>query len=677
MNDIDVSVVIGFRDWGAERVRRSAQSILTAFDGVPGEVIISDYGSKDPEPARVIAGELGAKHVYTSGDTVWSRSRALNAGFAIAEGQLLISTDADMLFSPRSMRRIVETAHEAGKCALFLQCRDLPETLGDGFFAENSEIDWDLLEKEGRLRPRWGMGGMMAISAEGFATIRGFDERLHTYGGEDLDFAQRARRAGFRTVWVDDPDVRMYHMWHPPTLRTVEQTEAGKAAVAFNRNIVYNDKSYVRNIVSWPHAAADRAPLVSVVYATKGRAELLGESLRSVLTQSVQDFEVIVVDDGPEDDSTLRMVESFGDPRLRYFRQGPKGISAARNLALDHTRGSFTAVMDDDDLMPPKRLEWQLEAITPEFVGCGGSFMNFDDETGERQVIISKNPSLAQTVEKGGAPGHGTWLLRTDVMRTIRYDENITSGVDNNFFLRLLRSGYKVTHCGKPILLRRLHRRQVTAVDVARQGDAARQALRYLQFGHTSWHASKLAEDARKNAWPKTAPREDMLRSVEAYLPDHLVSRDAFIKLSEPLEETPSFDGTPSLQVIRRDGEIVSSRLQVRTASYRDLVTLAGLGTDLTAAIFDPEAIDATERQERPSWLLQVLAYHQSAEPTEELLLVERGESTEARVEDATSYSMDDGETVHDLIVSTSHPAEPRNTRPWLLLGQTAEEYWA
>src|SRR5699024_1023455 len=126
----------------------------------------------------------------------------------------------------------------------------------------------------------------------------------------------------------------------------------------------------------WPHAAPDRPPLVSVVYATKDRAELLGESLRSVLTQSVQDFEVIVVDDGPEDDSTLRMVESFHDPRLRYFRQEPKGISAARNLALDNTRGHFTAVMDDDDLMPPRRLERQLEAITPEFVGSGGPFMN-------------------------------------------------------------------------------------------------------------------------------------------------------------------------------------------------------------------------------------------------------------------------------------------------------------
>ena len=674
MNDIEVSVVIGFRDWGAERIRRSAQSILTAFDGVPGEVIISDYGSEDPEPTRAIAEQLGIKHVYTPGDPVWSRSRALNAGFAIAEGQLLISTDADMLFSPRSMRRIVETAKEAGKCALFLQCRDLPDTMGDDYFAQNPTIDWALLEREGRLRPRWGMGGMMAINAQGFATIRGFDERLHTYGGEDLDFAQRARRAGFRTVWVDDPEVRMYHMWHSPTLRTVEQSEAGKAAVAYNRNIVYNDKTYVRNVLDWPHGAADRAPLVSVVYATKGRAELLGESLRSVLTQSVQDFEVIVVDDGPEDDSTLHMVKSFQDPRLRYFRQEAKGISAARNFALDNSRGNFTAVMDDDDLMPPRRLEWQLEAISPEFVGSCGSFMNFDDETGERQVIISKNPGLAHAVEKGGAPGHGTWMLRTDVMRTIRYDETITSGVDNNFFLRLLRSGYKVTHCGKPVLLRRLHRKQVTAVDSVRQGDAARQALRYLQFGHTSWHASKLAEEAKSSAWPKTASREDMLKSVEAYLPDHLVTRDASINLTAALEEIPTFDGTPFVQVIRREGEIVSARLQVRLASYRDLVSLAGLGNDLAAAIFEP---DAEEAQVRPSWVLQVLAYHQAVTPPGELLLIHRDASTDSPVEGGTTYTMEDSETVQELIVSTTARAEARNKKPWLLFGQTAEEYWA
>src|SRR5699024_5138499 len=171
-------VVVGFRDWGAERIRRSACSIIESFGPVDGEVIISDYGSADPEPAKLVASELGVQYVYTPGDAVWSRSRALNAGFAVAKGSLLISTDADMLFSPRAMWRIVETAREAEHCALFLQCRDLPSTMGDDYFASKAEVNWDDLEHAGRLRPRWGMGGMMAIPLAGYEKIRGFDERL-------------------------------------------------------------------------------------------------------------------------------------------------------------------------------------------------------------------------------------------------------------------------------------------------------------------------------------------------------------------------------------------------------------------------------------------------------------------------------------------------------------------
>ncbi len=469
MGKLDVSVVIGFRDWGTERIRRSAHSIIESFGPVRGEVIISDYGSVEPEPAEQVATDLEAKYIYTAGDPVWSRSRALNAGFAIAQGELLISTDADMLFSPGSIRQIVETAREAEHCALFLQCRDLPETMGDDYFTSLTEIDWEEMEQAGRLRPRWGMGGMMAIPSAGYEKIRGFDERLHTYGGEDLDFAQRARRAGYRTVWVDEPEVRMYHMWHPPTLRSVEQTEAGREAVKFNKDVVYNDKSYTRNTTHWRFRPQDAIPLVSVVFVTRNRAKLLKEAIRSTLIQTVQDFEIVIVDDGSEDDSTEKVVKSFSDPRIRYFRQDPKGISTGRNLALDVSRGVYTAVMDDDDLMPPRRLEWQIEAITAGFVGSAGSFVNFDDNTGEMELIVSRVPTLAQAAEKGGAPGHGTWMIRTDVMRSIRYDESISSGVDNNFFLRLLRSGYKVSHSGKPILLRRRHNSQVTAVDSSNQ----------------------------------------------------------------------------------------------------------------------------------------------------------------------------------------------------------------
>ncbi|MGP9747371.1 glycosyltransferase [Brachybacterium sp. AOP29-B2-41] len=671
MGKLDVSVVIGFRDWGTERIKRSAASIISGFANISGELIISDYGSSDPGPARVVAEQLGAKYVYTPGDPVWSRSRALNAGFAIAQGELLISTDADMLFSPKSMEVIVATAREAGQCALFLQCRDLPEMMGDDYFAGVSKVDWLELEKVGRLRPRWGMGGMMAISAKGFGEIRGFDERLHTYAGEDLDFAQRARRAGYKTVWVNSPDVRMYHMWHTPTIRTVEESDEGRAAVAFNRDVVYNDKTYVRNISEWRHAPQWKQPLVSVVFSTRDRSELLSEAIQSVLAQSVQDFEVIIIDDGSVDDATRLAVQAFGDPRLRYFHQPSSGISAARNLALDESLGYFTAVMDDDDLMHPRRLEWQLAAITDDYIGSAGSFVNFDNESGQLDLIVSRVPSVAQAAEKGGAPGHGTWMLRTDVMRAIRYDESIPSGVDNNFFLRLLRAGYRVSHCGKPILLRRRHSKQVTAVDSSNQGDAAKQALQFFRFKLTSWHLKKLSEEAAANSWPSTTSREEMLQEVLPYLPDHLVTRDATLQLDEGSSVDLLFDGRSGQQTILRDGEKISSTLTVAGASYRDLATLARLGGQLTAHV--SQGVGAS----RVSWVGAVIDDYVSRSSSGSPIHVFSGSACDALNESATIYSMDDGSSREKIGVVSNVARASSGHTPWLIVGSSAERYWA
>ncbi len=651
---------------------------MQAFNGVSGELIISDYGSVDPEPVKQVADQIGARYVYTAGDPVWSRSRALNAGFAIAQGELLVSTDADMLFSPKSIRTIVETAREAEDCALFLQCRDLPQSMDDEFFSNHPTVDWVQLERAGRLRPRWGMGGMMAIPARGFEVIRGFDERLHTYGGEDLDFAQRARRAGYRTVWVDDPEVRMYHMWHPPTIRTVEQTEAGREAVAFNKQVVYKDKTFTRNTLAWNWKPKGAAPLVSIVFATKNRADLLVEAIRSVLIQSVQDFEVIVVDDGSDDDSTQVAVESFNDNRIRYFKQPSEGISVARNLALAETRGYFTAVMDDDDIMPPQRLEWQLESITADHVGSAGSFVNFDDETGELHLIVSRLPTIAQAAEKGGAPGHGTWLIRTDVMRSIRYDETLTSGVDNNFFLRLLRSGYKIAHCGKPVLLRRRHKSQVSVVDNSNQGDAAKQALQYFNFGLGKWHLKQLAEEAKELSYPQIGEKADYIRSVQSYLPDSLVRRNATVRVTDDIKFLPRFDGSPYFQRLSRDGLTLSARLTVLNASYSDLVYLMSLGRDLEAELVESEN-DALSPKTQAGWVLSALEDYLEQTPTGEAVSIHRNnESFNGEVHRGVNYEMISGEVTESINICRHEIGDAVEVPvPWVVYGRTAKEFWS
>lgn len=592
----DASIVIGFRDWGLLRLKLAVESIKNSVGKYDVEIIISDYGSADPESNQELADELGIGYVFTPRTGPWSRSRALNAGFAISTGKLLVSTDADMIFSPHSFERIIDFSLSNHNSALFLQCRDLPRDMDENFVAEHPEA-WDLFGSKSQLRPRWGMGGMMAIPREGFMIIRGFDERLHTYGGEDLDFAQRARRAGFKTQWLDDDDIRMFHVWHPPTSEAVAKDPEQSAAVEANREIVYKDKTYVRNYLHWTHRPSDAPVLVTVAIATQNRADMISDTIYSILAQTVQDFEVVVIDDGGEDN--LRdVLGGFNDPRIRYFWQEAQGISAARNFALEKSSGYFTAVIDDDDLMHPRRLEWHLDAMEPGLSGNVGSFANFDNETGELALMMSKKPIIETAIENGTSPGHGTWFIKTDVLRSFQYDDSITSGVDHNIYIRMLRSGISLAHTGKPVTLRRMHPRQVSVVDRGNQRGAASFSTRFLQSGTTGYSLKKMKEELdRIGAYPKGMDREVFKTELAPYLPDSLVTRDLLLQESKSFVAEFNADGVMDGSVISVDGVTIASRAVVLGASYSDMANLRSQGVSFEAVVSDgskEHALEAT-----------------------------------------------------------------------------------
>ena len=100
-------------------------------------------------------------------------------------------------------------------------------------------------------------------------------------------------------------------------------------------------------------------PTVSVIIPTYRRAELLGEALQSVLAQTCQDFEVIIVDDHSEDDgATRKLIESFADDRLKYiYLENNRGPAGARNAAMPHCCGEYISFLDSDDLFQPRKLE--------------------------------------------------------------------------------------------------------------------------------------------------------------------------------------------------------------------------------------------------------------------------------------------------------------------------------
>lgn len=107
------------------------------------------------------------------------------------------------------------------------------------------------------------------------------------------------------------------------------------------------------------------SPIVSVIIPTYNRNHVLSRALESVLTQTYQNFEIIVVDDGSEEPTvTEEVLNKLGDKRIRYFRHAQnRGGSAARNTGIQKSNGYYIAFLDSDDEWLPQKLEKQVQLI--------------------------------------------------------------------------------------------------------------------------------------------------------------------------------------------------------------------------------------------------------------------------------------------------------------------------
>ena len=100
--------------------------------------------------------------------------------------------------------------------------------------------------------------------------------------------------------------------------------------------------------------------LVSVIIPCYNRADIVRDTIDSVLAQTYRNFEVLLIDDGSTD-NTREIIASYDDRRIRYFYRLNGGLSAARNSGLDAARGEFIAFVDSDDLWANWKLSAQVE----------------------------------------------------------------------------------------------------------------------------------------------------------------------------------------------------------------------------------------------------------------------------------------------------------------------------
>jgi glycosyltransferase involved in cell wall biosynthesis len=207
-------------------------------------------------------------------------------------------------------------------------------------------------------------------------------------------------------------------------------------------------------------------PAVSVIIPAYNQGHYLGSAIQSVLDQSFENFELLVVDDGSTDD-THAVVTAFHDPRLHYFYQANRGLPAARNQGILHAKGAYLSFLDSDDLFLPDKLHLLVAYLEarPEMGLVAGQSIPFDEKRRRpEKTYATPLPENGAALLLGNPLHVGSVLLRKVWQEEVGlFDERLRSYEDWDLWLRLARAGCPMGWVAQPVSLYRFHENQMTS----------------------------------------------------------------------------------------------------------------------------------------------------------------------------------------------------------------------
>jgi glycosyltransferase involved in cell wall biosynthesis len=203
-----------------------------------------------------------------------------------------------------------------------------------------------------------------------------------------------------------------------------------------------------------------------VVVPTHNRKDLLLRALHSVLAQQRVELEVLVIDDGSTD-GTERMIHSLRDDRIALIRhEAPRGVARARNVGAGVARGTWIALLDDDDLWSPDKLARQVSAVQQSGASwVYGGAVEIDEAGRLLGGVRPPQPELLvqQLTRRNLMPaGSSNVVVQADTFHSAGgFDERLRHLADWDMWLRLARSGPPVC-VPVPLVAYRLHPGQAT-----------------------------------------------------------------------------------------------------------------------------------------------------------------------------------------------------------------------
>ena len=205
--------------------------------------------------------------------------------------------------------------------------------------------------------------------------------------------------------------------------------------------------------------------LITVIIPAYNQAQYLADAVGSVLAQSYEQFEVLIIDDGSTD-NTRQVAQSFDDPRVHYRYQANRGLSGARNSGIRCARGAYLTYLDSDDLFLPCKLELLLAFMeeNPKVGLVAGQAVPID-EVGRHigKLFDAELPQDGARLLLSNPLHVGSVLLRREWQEKVGFfDETLRSYEDWDMWLRLALAGCQMAWLPQPVSQYRFHRAQMT-----------------------------------------------------------------------------------------------------------------------------------------------------------------------------------------------------------------------
>jgi glycosyltransferase involved in cell wall biosynthesis len=195
-----------------------------------------------------------------------------------------------------------------------------------------------------------------------------------------------------------------------------------------------------------------------VIVPAYGVAHLLGDALRSLQVQTLQDWEAIVIDDGAPDDVVGAFTPFAPDRRFRLLLTDNRGLAAARNRAIAAARAPIISLLDGDDLYEPAYLERMLATMEADqgvgFVCCDALVFGDGQRIPRRYSRLypmSGRISLDRVLDRRFVIFVATMFRRSAIDQIDGFDARLAACEDLDAWIRLLAAGWRATHVAEPL----------------------------------------------------------------------------------------------------------------------------------------------------------------------------------------------------------------------------------